>query len=291
MPTARNQLLCEFHCHTTFSEGISASGRPSISTARAASTSSVSPTTAWSGDPWLAESPPPSHVHAGNFDEYLEAVEAEAVRARLLYDLVVIPGLELTDQHADPRHAAHALALGLRQFVGVDQGMEGALTEGWCRRRGTRRGSSIPPFASTKGESRHCPVSPSSGGHWVNASTASSWSTGTKSSRGLPRPSFRTSQAATSTGSSISRTGRPSFLARRAKMLSSRTPGRPRQYTSRASSPASTRSAGSMRSGRSRQLSRGTRHRPSNVPQGGGELPLAASRTPRRGSRRGGSGR
>jgi hypothetical protein len=81
-------------------------------------------------DPWLTGSPPPNHVHAGNFEEYVDAIEAEAAaRARVLYDLVVVPGLELTDQHPDPCRAAHALALGLRQFVGVDAGIEAALTE------------------------------------------------------------------------------------------------------------------------------------------------------------------
>ena len=199
--------------------------------------SSVSPTTACAAVTlgW-GESPPPSHVHAGNFDEYLEAIEAEAARARLLYDLVVIPGLELTDQHADPRHAAHALALGLRQFVGVDQGIEGALTEAWCR----RRGNSLRPTTYRLSQARKANRGTARFAiEWrllgLNASTASSWSTGTRSSRGLPTPSFRTSQAATSTGSSISRTGRRSFLAPRAKVLSSRTSGRPRRYTSRAS--------------------------------------------------------
>ncbi len=130
MPTARDQLLCEFHCHTTFSDGdLSLRETVDLYGASGFDVLCITDHCVRSSDPWLGQSPPPNHVHAGNFDEYLEALEAEAARARLLYDLVVIPGLELTDQHADPRHAAHALALGLRQFVGVDQGIEGALTE------------------------------------------------------------------------------------------------------------------------------------------------------------------
>jgi PHP domain len=130
MPNARDQLLCEFHCHTAFSDGdLSLRETVDLYGASGFDVLCITDHCVRSDDPWLAQCPRPNHVHAGNFDEYLEAVEAEAARARLLYDLVVIPGLELTDQHADPRHAAHAVALGLRQFVGVDQGIEGALTE------------------------------------------------------------------------------------------------------------------------------------------------------------------
>jgi hypothetical protein len=67
------------------------------------------------------------HVHAGNHAAHLDELAAEAARAEALYGLVVIPGLELTYEHPDPRRAAHALALGLRHSVGVADGLEAAL--------------------------------------------------------------------------------------------------------------------------------------------------------------------
>ena len=78
-------------------------------------------------DPWLEENPGPAHVHAGNYDAYLEAIESEALRAMRRYDLLVVPGLELTYAHADPKQAAHVVAVGLRQFVAVDHGLDPAL--------------------------------------------------------------------------------------------------------------------------------------------------------------------
>ena len=66
-------------------------------------------------------------VGAANFEAYLSEVEAEAARARSLYDLLVIPGLELTHEEDDPSRSGHAVAVGLRSFVGVADGLEAAL--------------------------------------------------------------------------------------------------------------------------------------------------------------------
>jgi hypothetical protein len=130
MSPPSEQLLCELHCHTTFSDG--ALTLREVVDLYGASNFDVLCITdhcVRSDDPWLHTSPRPDHVHAGNFESYLRAIEAEASRARLLYDLLVLPGLELTDHHADPRHAAHAVAVGLHQFVEVDRGIEAALLE------------------------------------------------------------------------------------------------------------------------------------------------------------------
>jgi hypothetical protein len=78
-------------------------------------------------DPWLDTDS--SHVQAGNHDRYLDSIRLEADRARWLYDLLVVPGLELTYFDPDPRLAAHAVALGLTSFVGVEDGIEAALAE------------------------------------------------------------------------------------------------------------------------------------------------------------------
>jgi hypothetical protein len=81
-------------------------------------------------DPWLPEAERgPRAVHAGNYDAYLAELEREVERARAHYDLLLLPGLELTWNDLDPLRAAHALALGLRTFVSVDDGLEAALAE------------------------------------------------------------------------------------------------------------------------------------------------------------------
>src|SRR5262249_52666601 len=51
----------------------------------------------------------------------------EAERAGALYDLLVLPGVELTYDDSDPAVAAHAVAIGLRAFVDLDAGLEPAL--------------------------------------------------------------------------------------------------------------------------------------------------------------------
>ena len=53
-------------------------------------------------------------VPADRFDEYVAEIEREAERALERYGLLVLPGAELTVNHADPDLAAHAVAVGLR---------------------------------------------------------------------------------------------------------------------------------------------------------------------------------
>jgi 3',5'-nucleoside bisphosphate phosphatase len=64
-----------------------------------------------------------SDVHAG----YLAAITREAARAHQRYGMLVLPGLELTwdDEQADK--AAHAVAVGLDRFVGLDDGITAAV--------------------------------------------------------------------------------------------------------------------------------------------------------------------
>jgi 3',5'-nucleoside bisphosphate phosphatase len=85
-----------------------------------------------SDDPGHPAGGPPQHVHARNHSSYVMAIEIEAARARVQYDLLVLPGLELTYNDPDPLRAAHAVAVGLESFVGVDDGIE-------CALRGARR--------------------------------------------------------------------------------------------------------------------------------------------------------
>ena len=113
-------LLCELHAHTTWSDGV-------CSVARLvdiyglcgfdvlAVTDHVLPRGAAPG------------VDEERFTQYLAEVDREADRALKLYGLLVVPGLELTWNDLDPDRAAHAVAVGLREFVSMDDGFDAAL--------------------------------------------------------------------------------------------------------------------------------------------------------------------
>jgi predicted metal-dependent phosphoesterase TrpH len=62
---------------------------------------------------------------------YFAAVAAAARRARDRYDMLVIPGLELTWDDPDDAAAAHAVVLGIEQFIGLEDSLDSALE--WAR--------------------------------------------------------------------------------------------------------------------------------------------------------------
>jgi hypothetical protein len=66
-------------------------------------------------------------IRSDTHDRYVDAIEREARRARDQYGLLLIPGLELTHVAETPDEAGHALALGLRSFVSLDEGLETAM--------------------------------------------------------------------------------------------------------------------------------------------------------------------
>ena len=57
--------------------------------------------------------------------------------------MLVVPGLELTYNDTDPAQAAHAVALGLRSFVSVDDGIEEAVRTAIAGRRRDHRGAPV----------------------------------------------------------------------------------------------------------------------------------------------------
>jgi hypothetical protein len=122
-------LLCELHAHSTWSDGaLSLPDLVDLYGGLGFDALCVTDHTCRTDDPWLPEGErAPRAVHAENYADYLAEVDREAARARERYDLLLLPGLELTWNDLDPLRAAHALALGLRTFVSVDDGLEAAL--------------------------------------------------------------------------------------------------------------------------------------------------------------------
>jgi predicted metal-dependent phosphoesterase TrpH len=125
MATKATPLLCELHAHTTWSDGaLSMRELCDLYGARGFDVLAVTDHTTRD----------PGHVDAENHARYLAALDAEAERARALYGLLVLPGLELTFDDPDSTRAAHVVAIGLRSFVGVAYGLEPALAA--ARERG-----------------------------------------------------------------------------------------------------------------------------------------------------------
>jgi len=55
------------------------------------------------------------------FDAYLADIAAEAKRAKKLYDLLVIPGAEITQNNLRSRKNSHIVALNITDFISADQ--------------------------------------------------------------------------------------------------------------------------------------------------------------------------
>lgn len=63
------------------------------------------------------------------FETYLKDIEAEAARALELYNMVVIPGVEITKNSLFNHRSAHILALGVSKWISPDQEIEQILEE------------------------------------------------------------------------------------------------------------------------------------------------------------------
>jgi 3',5'-nucleoside bisphosphate phosphatase len=122
-------LLCELHAHTRWSDGeltvaelVDLHGRSGFDVL------CVTDHVVRSDDPWrFEEGLRFGAIEEATFPLYLAEIEREAARAWRTYGLLVVPGLELTFNDPEPVMAAHALAIGLREFVSVDDGIAQAM--------------------------------------------------------------------------------------------------------------------------------------------------------------------
>jgi hypothetical protein len=129
MRTRPEPLLAELHAHTTWSDGkLSVRELVDLVGGRGFDVLCVTDHVVRGDDPWLDET---QRVEQGvardEHAAYLDELEREGERARALYDLLLIPGIELTYNDTDPGTAAHAVAVGLRDFVPVDDGIDTAI--------------------------------------------------------------------------------------------------------------------------------------------------------------------
>jgi predicted metal-dependent phosphoesterase TrpH len=125
----RRPLLCELHAHTTWSDGeLTVAELVDLHGQHGFDVLCVTDHTVREDDPWKRlDGWRGDGVTAATWHAYLAEIEREATRARDLYDLLVLPGLELTYNDPDPVQAAHAVAVGLRRFASVDAGIAEAI--------------------------------------------------------------------------------------------------------------------------------------------------------------------
>jgi predicted metal-dependent phosphoesterase TrpH len=116
-----NLLLCELHAHTTWSDGfltltelVDLYGRHEFDVLCIT-------------DHMLRSDHARYRLRPQTYPHYLATIEREARRAREQYDLLVIPGVELTHLADNPDDAGHALAIGLRDHCSLDHGLEPAM--------------------------------------------------------------------------------------------------------------------------------------------------------------------
>jgi predicted metal-dependent phosphoesterase TrpH len=121
-------LLCELHAHSTWSDGDLSI--PELVDLYGTSGFDVLCITdhvgrgepEWHDPRWRITGP-------DAFSDYLAEIEQEAWRADVEHGLILVSGLELTYDDHDPVRSAHAVAIGLRTFVSLDDGLERALVD------------------------------------------------------------------------------------------------------------------------------------------------------------------
>jgi predicted metal-dependent phosphoesterase TrpH len=129
MRRTRSPLLAELHAHTTWSDGeLTVRELVDLVGVRGFDILCVTDHVVRSDDPSHEGQPSAAvGVTPERYDAYLAELRREGARARALYDLVLIPGLELTYNDPEPLEAAHAAAIGLHEHLDVDDGIEDAV--------------------------------------------------------------------------------------------------------------------------------------------------------------------
>lgn len=120
----RRPLLCELHAHSTWSDGeLGLADLAGLYGARGFDVLAIT-------DHVVRADDASSHaVDEHAFAAYLAAIGGVAERALRDHGMLVIPGLELTYSDEDPDAAVHAVAVGLRRYVGGDGGPRAAMAE------------------------------------------------------------------------------------------------------------------------------------------------------------------
>jgi hypothetical protein len=119
----RELLLSELHAHSTWSDGVfSVPALVDLYGGQGFDVLCITDHVHAADDPCADSGIPPARL-----EDYLAEIEREAERSFAEYGLIVVPGVELTFNDEDPDLAAHALAIGLRTWAPLEDGLERAL--------------------------------------------------------------------------------------------------------------------------------------------------------------------
>lgn len=112
-------LLCDFHIHTKYSDG-SVELRKTVDIFGQAGFDVIAITDhVVNGDNSFGKL---AHrfkfsINAGNFDDYLYDIKYEAKRAWDKYEMLVIPGVEISKNHISADTSAHILIIDIKEFI------------------------------------------------------------------------------------------------------------------------------------------------------------------------------
>jgi predicted metal-dependent phosphoesterase TrpH len=142
MPGYEPFLLCDFHVHTTWSDG-RLSVREVVDLYGSTGHFDVIAIT----DHILMERDLLKRVSRiatlgmknfsvtrDRFDDYLETIATEGERAKKRYGMLVVPGAEITQNHIRSHKNSHIVALNIKEYISADQPAEAILKE--IRRQG-----------------------------------------------------------------------------------------------------------------------------------------------------------
>jgi predicted metal-dependent phosphoesterase TrpH len=112
-------LLCDFHIHTKYSDG-SLELRKVIDIFGQAGFDAIAITDhVVNGDNSIGKLAKglKLSVTEKNFDEYMENIKYEAERAWNKYEMLVIPGVEISKNYITPDKSAHILIIDIKDFI------------------------------------------------------------------------------------------------------------------------------------------------------------------------------
>ena len=132
MPGYEPFLLCDFHVHSQWSDGrlplrdvIDLYGRTKRFDVVAITDHILMERDLLArAGRWISLGRREFSVTAARFEEYLRDIETEARRAKRLYDMIVIPGAEITQNHLRSKRNSHIIALDIKEFISADQTAE-----------------------------------------------------------------------------------------------------------------------------------------------------------------------
>lgn len=112
-------LLCDFHIHTTWSDGSLELERTVDVFGQAGFDAIAITDHVVNGDNSIGKATKALKlcVTGENFDEYLARIRDEAVRAWDKYGMLVIPGVEISKNYFSSGRSAHLLLLDIKEFV------------------------------------------------------------------------------------------------------------------------------------------------------------------------------